>query len=149
MRRGTAGIKPKVAKGDADFGMNRSDDIIVAAARGLRDTMPALPYAALVYGFAFVALLPFAVIFASHDPLPPWKTWGFVVALGLAPTLVGHTLVQRAARHAPPSLVALVSPGETVGSVAIGALVQGLWPTSSEWIGAALIVAGATLTLFR
>ena len=31
----TAGIKPKVAKGDADFGMNRSDDIIVAAARGL------------------------------------------------------------------------------------------------------------------
>jgi NitT/TauT family transport system substrate-binding protein len=30
-----AGIKLKVARGDADFGMNRSDDIIVAASRGL------------------------------------------------------------------------------------------------------------------
>jgi NitT/TauT family transport system substrate-binding protein len=30
-----AGIKLKVAKGDADFGMNRSDDIILAASRGM------------------------------------------------------------------------------------------------------------------
>lgn len=30
-----AGIKLKVAKGDADFGMNRSDDISVSASRGL------------------------------------------------------------------------------------------------------------------
>jgi NitT/TauT family transport system substrate-binding protein len=30
-----AGIKLKVARGDADFGMQRSDDLIVAAARGL------------------------------------------------------------------------------------------------------------------
>lgn len=30
-----AGIKLKVAKGDADFGMNRSDDIILASSRGM------------------------------------------------------------------------------------------------------------------
>lgn len=30
-----AGIKLKVARGDADFGMNRSDDVMVSAARGL------------------------------------------------------------------------------------------------------------------
>lgn len=30
-----AGIKLKVARGDADFGLNRSDDIIVAASRGM------------------------------------------------------------------------------------------------------------------
>lgn len=30
-----AGIKLKVAKGEADFGMNRSDDLIVAVARGM------------------------------------------------------------------------------------------------------------------
>lgn len=36
-----AGIKLKVAKGDADFGMNRSDDISVSASRGLPLTMVA------------------------------------------------------------------------------------------------------------
>src|SRR3954467_12182061 len=30
-----AGIKLKVAKGDADFGMNRSDDVIMAARQGM------------------------------------------------------------------------------------------------------------------
>lgn len=30
-----AGIKLKVARGDADFGMNRSDDLIIAASRGM------------------------------------------------------------------------------------------------------------------
>lgn len=32
---GAGGIKVKVAKGDADFGMNRSDDVILAASRDL------------------------------------------------------------------------------------------------------------------
>lgn len=119
----------------------------VAAARGLRDTMPSLPYAASVYAVAFLVLLPFAVMAAAHDPLPPYKTWGFVIALGLVPTLIGHTLVQRAARHVPPALVALVSPGETVGSVAIGAFAQSAWPTKDEWVGAAFILAGATVAI--
>jgi NitT/TauT family transport system substrate-binding protein len=30
-----AGIKPKIARGDADFGLNRSDDVIVAASQGI------------------------------------------------------------------------------------------------------------------
>lgn len=34
-----AGIKLKVAKGDADFGMHRSDDVILAASRGIPLTM--------------------------------------------------------------------------------------------------------------
>ncbi len=119
----------------------------VAAARGLRDTMPPLPYAASVYAVAFLVLLPFGALAAAHDPLPPYETWGFVIALGLVPTLIGHTLVQRAARHVPPALVALVSPGETVGSVAIGAFVQSAWPTKDEWVGAALILAGATIAI--
>ena len=119
----------------------------VAAARGLRDTMPPLPYAASVYAIAFLALLPFGAMAAAHDPLPPLKTWGFVIALGLIPTFIGHTLVQRAARHVPPALVALVAPGETVGAVAIGAFAQSTWPTKDEWIGAGLILAGATLAI--
>lgn len=68
-----------------------------------------------------------------------------VLALGLIPTAIGHSLVQTAARRASPALVGLVAPGETVGSLAIGALVMGSSPTNSEAIGTAIILAGAIL----
>jgi drug/metabolite transporter (DMT)-like permease len=118
----------------------------VAAARGLRDAMPVLPYAAAVYGVAALALLPFAVMIASRSSAapPPMKTWLVVGAMGLLPTLVGHTLIQRLSRRVAPAVVALVSPGETVGSIAIGAIVLGAWPTANEWAGTALVLVGAT-----
>jgi drug/metabolite transporter (DMT)-like permease len=121
----------------------------VAAARGLRDAMPPLPYAAGVYGVASVALLPFAAVPAQGMPAPPAMTWGAIALLGLVPTLIGHTLVQNASRRVSPSLVALVSPGETVGSLAIGALLLRTWPSEVETLGAVLILAGATWAVTR
>jgi drug/metabolite transporter (DMT)-like permease len=120
----------------------------VAAARGLRDAMPAMPYAASVYGVASILLLPFAALSppseaAAQDP----RAWWAVVTMALVPTLVGHTLVQTAARRAPPVLVALVSPGETIGSLAIGAFVMGKPPTLREGVGALLVLSGATLAV--
>jgi drug/metabolite transporter (DMT)-like permease len=120
----------------------------VAAARGLRDAMPALPYAAGVYGVASMALLPFAV-FLARGAAPPAMTWVAIVLLGLVPTLVGHTLVQTASRTVSPSIVALVSPGETLGSLAIGALLLHAWPSGLEATGALLILGGATLAITR
>lgn len=115
----------------------------VAAARGLKDTMPVLPYAGAVYGVAALALLPAALLFphAARSPAP--RDWAAVVALGLVPTLVGHTLVQRAARTAPPAIVALVPPGETIGSILLGAAIMGTWPSAREWWGTALVLVGA------
>ncbi len=119
----------------------------VAAARGLKEILPVLPYAAGVYGVACIALLPFAIVTASRLPPPPLASIGWVIALGIVATLIGHTLVLRASRHVAPSTVALVSPGETVGSIVIGAIAQGAWPTSDEWIGVALVLTGATLAV--
>jgi len=118
----------------------------VAFARGLREAMPTRPYAAGVYTVAAVALLPLALLFDASRPCPPASAWLGVAALGLVPTLVGHTLLQRAARRVPPSLVALVSPGETVGSILIGAA-MGRVPTLMEWTGAALVVVGASVAV--
>ena len=124
----------------------------VAAARGLRDAMPVLPYAAAVYGVAALVLLPFAVMIAGRSGAasiapPPVRTWIVVSAMGLVPTLIGHTLIQRLSRRVAPAVVALVSPGETVGSIAIGAFALGAWPTTNEWAGTALVLAGATLAI--
>jgi drug/metabolite transporter (DMT)-like permease len=123
----------------------------VAVARGLRAAMPGLPYAGAVYGVASLALAPVALALrpdaGSLAPTP--AAWGAVVLLGLVPTLVGHTLLQLASRKISPSLVALVSPGETVGSLAIGALVLHAWPTGREGLGAVLVLAGATIAIVR
>ena len=120
----------------------------VAAARGLRDSMPVMPYAASVYGIATLLLGPFAIHAAAATSAPPLRSLLFVVALGLVPTLVGHTLVQSAARHVSPAIVALVSPGETLGAMAIGAALLGEMPTSTEAIGALIILAGSALAIF-
>lgn len=121
----------------------------VAAARALRDAMPPMPYAAAVYVVAFVAIAPIAVTLAWRDatPPPPMRGWAAVVGLGLVPTLVGHTLVQRLSRRVAPALVALVSPGETVGSIAIGAILLGAWPSGWEWFGTTLVLAGAVVAI--
>lgn len=58
-----AGIKLKVARGDADFGMQRSDDLVVAVARGLpfvmvASTMQHDPQAVMVHDESPVRSLP-------------------------------------------------------------------------------------------
>ena len=118
----------------------------VAFARGLREALPTTPYAACVYTVAALALAPLVLVFDVRAAAIPASTWLGVAALGLVPTLVGHTLVQRAARHVSPSLVALASPGETVGAILIGAALGHL-PTPIEWTGAAIVVAGAVVTV--
>lgn len=120
--------------------------VYVAFARGLREAMPARPYAACVYGVAALALAPLVFVFDAHIAHVPPSTWLAIAALGLVPTLIGHTLVQRAARHVSPSLVALVSPGETAGAILIGAATSHM-PTPLEWTGAGIIVAGACITV--
>ena len=119
----------------------------VMAARGLRERLPMVAYASAVFGAAFLFLTPFALWLAASAPPPPATTWWIVLAMGLLPTVVGHTLIQRLSRRVAPSVVALVSPGETVGSIAIGLLMLSAWPTMHEWIGAGLVVSGAALAV--
>ncbi len=122
----------------------------VAFARGLRDAMPMMPYAGAVYGLAAVALAPFAwamqVGAGATGPVPPWSLVA-VVLLGLVPTLVGHTLLQSIARRVPPAVAGLVSPGETVGSLAIGALFLRAVPSAREGLGTVLVIAGASIAV--
>ena len=120
--------------------------VYVAFARGLREAMPTTSYAASVYTVATLALAPIAVLTAGESLGAPVGSWMAVLGLGLVPTLVGHTLVQRAARHVPASIVALACPGETVGSILIGAA-MGRAPTGTEWAGAMLVVIGATVAV--
>lgn len=124
--------------------------LYVSFARALRDALPARSYAALVYASAAVflaAALPVAPGALEGVSPPPAHAAVAIVALALVPTLVGHTAVQAAARRMSPAIVALVSPGETLGGIVIGALWLGAIPTTTEVAGAAIILAGATVAI--
>ncbi len=124
--------------------------LYVCSARALRDALPARHYAPLVYGMAALAL----GVVAAISPAPflaeelPSRSWLAILALAILPTVVGHTLLQRAARSLSPSLVALACPGETLGSVGLGLVLFGAWPSPREALGGAVIVAAALLAIF-
>lgn len=124
--------------------------VYVSAARALQHDLGVRIYASLVYLSAAVALgLAAAAMRArglSLGPLPPHSLIA-IVALALLPTIVGHTAVQAAAKSLSPSIVALVSPGETLGAIALGMVALGAWPSRLEWIGALIIALGATVAI--
>jgi len=121
--------------------------VYVAFARWIGSAMPTTSYAACVYAIA-ACVLCIAVPLAPSDArfTPSCASWLAVLGLGLIPTAVGHTLIQRASRRVPASIVALVPPGETLGSIAIGAT-MGAWPSMIEWLGAILVVIGASVAV--
>ena len=123
----------------------------VSAARSLTSALPARRYAALVYSSAAVALAAALLCVPPREgsviwPLPSHAMIA-ILALALIPTIIGHTAVQSAARRLSPSVVALVCPGETLGGLTIGAAMLGAVPTAVELAGAAVILAGSTVTI--
>jgi len=124
--------------------------LYVAAARGLRDALPGQAYAAIVYTSAAVALavsLPLVPgALESAWPLPSQAAVA-IILIALLPTVLGHTSVQWAARKMSPAIVALVSPGETLGGIALGAAWLGAIPTPTEILGALIILSGTTIAI--
>ncbi len=124
----------------------------VAIARGLRDALPARHYAPLVYGVAALAL---AIALPFVEPTEGARLWplpiaslGTIALLALIPTVIGHTLVQTGARVLSPSVIAIVSPGETLGSLALAAVIFRTVPSLLEAAGGGVILGGAALALF-
>jgi drug/metabolite transporter (DMT)-like permease len=119
----------------------------LAVARALKDALPARSYVTLVYGSAAVVLgLALFIPGAATLTAPPHGLFA-IAALALIPTVLGHTAVQIASRTLSPAIVALVSPGETLGAIAIGAELLGATPTTPEITGALIIVAGTVLAI--
>jgi drug/metabolite transporter (DMT)-like permease len=125
--------------------------LYLTVARALKDALPARSYAALVYASASVVLALTLALTPSAFASPSWplapRAIVAILALGVIPTVLGHTAVQTASRTLPPAIVALVSPGETVGSIAIGAALLATMPSGVELAGAAIILMGAVVAI--
>jgi drug/metabolite transporter (DMT)-like permease len=125
--------------------------LYLAVARALKDALPARSYAALVYASAALVLAAMLAAAPAAFAAPAWPLGArgllAIVALGLVPTVLGHTAVQTASRTLPPAVVALVSPGETLGGIAIGVALMGAVPSGQDLVGAAIILAGSAVAI--
>ncbi len=123
--------------------------VYVCAARAVGAALNALHFAPLVYFFATLTLAAWVAIAPGSelprvDSLSTSSILG-LCALALVPTVIGHTLVQYGARRLRPSVLALVSPAETLGSTALASITLGIVPTAIEAVGGLVIILGAGL----
>ncbi len=116
-------------------------------ARMVRTDVPLLPYVAVVYPVAAVALLVTAL--ASNQPLTGLSdtTGAYLVLLALGPQVLGHSLYNWALGRLSAVIVPSGIMTETVFSVSLAAAVLGQPPALNQVAGGAVVLAGAYLTM--
>jgi len=116
------------------------------AGRRQRANYSLFPYAIAVYGLAALWVLPAAV--ANFTPagytLGPLLA---VLALGLIPLGVGHTLYNAAVRHTHATTANLIATQEVTLGILLGALILGELPKLNELAGALVTLLGIALVL--
>lgn len=99
-------------------------------------------YIGLVYGVAMLTLLVIALASRQQMFGFRWTAYGWMLALGLIPQLVGHSTLNWALRHLSATYVSLVTLAEPIGSSLLAYLILGevvSWPLAA---GGALILGG-------
>jgi|LSQX01.1.fsa_nt_gb drug/metabolite transporter (DMT)-like permease len=113
--------------------------------RQLRKKLNTIAYTALVYGVAALLLVIVTIIRAEpiHSYAP--KTYVWLLALGLFPQLLGHSLLNWALKHISAAYVALTLLGEPIGTIILALIFLKESPTLLEGAGAMLIMIGIVI----
>jgi drug/metabolite transporter (DMT)-like permease len=115
------------------------------AGRRERAAYPLLRYAGLVYLAAALWLLPAAIVGGIGQV--EVGSLAAVVALGVFPLAIGHTLYNASLRRVHPTYVNLVSTQEVTIGVLLGYLLLGEAPGPSSLVGGGLSLIGVALVL--
>jgi drug/metabolite transporter (DMT)-like permease len=115
--------------------------------RGLRDALPLPAYVVSVWAGAAATLG--LLVAAAGIPLTgyPARTLGWLLALAVVPTVLGHGLVNRSLRAFPAPTVGLFLLGEPVAAAALAYAVFGERPGALTLAGGALIVAALAIVV--
>jgi drug/metabolite transporter (DMT)-like permease len=113
------------------------------AGRGERDRHPLFRYTTNVYGLAALWLLPAALFFTfRHSSSFPLTAIGAVVALGVFPLGIGHTLYNAAVRRVHATYANLIATQEVTGGIILGILLVGQVPSVSTLVGVGVTLLG-------
>lgn len=140
-------MSPRMALGDGLALVSAATlGIYSVAGRALRGRYPLLSYTAAIYGFGALWLLPAAA--ATFDPAhyTPTNTLA-VLALGLVPLGLGHTLYNAALRRAPAVTVNTIATQEVTFGVLLAWLLLAEAPGPVALLGVALTLAGVITVL--
>ena len=116
------------------------------AGRSQRNRYSLLAYAGLVYAIAALWLLPAAAVNFTPDGYT-LKAVLSVLALGLLPLALGHTLYNAALRRTNATSVNLIATQEVTGGIILGALLLQEIPSLNSLIGAAITLAGIVIVI--
>ena len=111
------------------------------AGRGERDRHPLFRYTTNVYGLAAFWLMPVALFFTFQHTYP-LSAIGAVVALGVFPLGIGHTLYNAAVRRVHATYANLIATQEVTGGIILGILLVGQVPSISTVIGVVVMLVG-------
>lgn len=114
--------------------------------RAERARVGLLEYAAAVYGWGALWLLPAAALAAAGSRYDARSVLS-LVGLGIGPLGTGHTLYNAALRRISATSASLIATLEVVGGVLLSALLLGELPAANSIVGAAVILAGIVLVL--
>ncbi len=117
--------------------------------RQLRKKLDTISYTALVYGTAAGILLGVLIIKAepvfSYGP----QTYLWLLALGIIPQLLGHSLLNWALKYISAAYVSLTLLGEPIGTSILAYIFLRESPTLLEGAGAVLILVGIVIGSVR
>jgi drug/metabolite transporter (DMT)-like permease len=113
--------------------------------RQLRKKLSTISYTALVYGVA--ALLLLIVVVVRAEPVFSYfgETYLWLLALGIFPQLLGHSLFNWSLKYISAAYVSLSLLGEPIGTILLALIFLKESPTLLEGMGAVLILLGIAI----
>lgn len=113
--------------------------------RKLRTKLPVIPYVWLVYGVASICTL--IAIAATSTPVSGFRAQGYLVllAMGLAPQLLGHSSLNYLLEYFPAAMVSMFSQLEPVGSAILAVILFSELPPGKQIAGSIVIIIGVIL----
>ncbi len=113
--------------------------------RQLRKKLDTVPYTAVVYGAAAVLLMFLVLVRAEPVLSYSGETYLWLLALGIFPQLLGHSLFNWSLKYISAAYVSLTLLGEPIGTILLAFLFLKESPTLLEGVGAGLILTGIVI----
>lgn len=98
--------------------------------------------------YAACSLFLLICVLIADNSLGPYRasTWGYLIALAVVPTIIGHTVFNWAIKHVRPTAISVAFLGEPVVASVLALIFFGERPPLATFIGGAFVLAGVYLT---
>ncbi|MFH1662605.1 MAG: DMT family transporter [Chloroflexota bacterium] len=121
--------------------------IYLIIGRHLREKISLLPYLSAVYIGAALILLAAMLIAGYSFTGYSANTYFMLLLLALIPQLAGHSILNKAVRLMPATIVSVAILGEPVGAIILSYIILGEGITATEVIGSILSLGGILMVM--